>query len=61
MFCNSPRPNSIRILCPALSGLLKHFQALLIVHQFPELLHFLVRSTGGLAELVVENLSWKLI
>jgi hypothetical protein len=56
MFCDSPRFDPIRILCPALSGLLKHFKALLIVHQFPELLHFLVRSTGGLAELTVENL-----
>jgi hypothetical protein len=57
MFCYFPRLDPIRTLCSALSGLLKHFKALYVGHQFPELLHFLVRSTGGLAELAVENLS----
>jgi hypothetical protein len=57
MFCYFPRLDTVWIFCSALSGLLKHFNALFIIHQLPELLNFLIRGVGGLGKIAVENLS----
>jgi hypothetical protein len=57
MFCYFPWLDTVWVFRSALSGLLKYFDALFIIHQLPELLNFLIRSIGGLGKVAVENLS----
>jgi hypothetical protein len=58
MVRDNPWFDPIRILCAALSGLLKHFGTFFVNHQLSEFLHFLIRRAGGLGKFVEKTFGW---